>query len=156
MDLCESFIAYDKTGGKEVKNIARNHQLVGVNRALEAVPNRKARAGKLGVFWQTEGSGRSCSMVFFTRKVHRKLGGNCHQLAPSRHLASNLPYLDATSGLDGATELGGDYLAASCVTFKGGRGSPPHAVVFGVIQEMGSVHTSRSMRLWRTAESFVL
>ena len=47
-----------------------------MNRAVEAVRERKERAGKLGVFWHTQGAGKSYSMVMFTRKVHRKLGGN--------------------------------------------------------------------------------
>ena len=37
---------------------------------------RKARRGRLGVFWHTQGAGKSYSMVLFTRKVHRKLGGH--------------------------------------------------------------------------------
>jgi len=76
MDLFENFIAFDDSTGKTVKIVARNHQFLGVNRALDAVRERKAREGKLGVFWHTQGSGKSYSMVFFTRKVHRKLGGN--------------------------------------------------------------------------------
>ncbi|MFM7578711.1 MAG: DEAD/DEAH box helicase family protein, partial [Microcystaceae cyanobacterium] len=38
--------------------------------------HRQTKAGKLGVFWHTQGSGKSYSMVFLCRKVHRKLGGN--------------------------------------------------------------------------------
>ena len=41
-----------------------------------AVEERKQRNGKLGVFWHTQGSGKSYSMVFFSQKVHRKLEGN--------------------------------------------------------------------------------
>src|SRR5690606_2604302 len=63
------------TGGLR-KIIARNHQFLGVNRAIEAVKERKSRQGKLGVFWHTQGAGKSYSMVMFTRKIHRKLGGN--------------------------------------------------------------------------------
>jgi len=76
MDLLENFILFDESSGELRKIIAKNHQLLGVNRAIEAVRNRKAREGKLGVFWHTQGAGKSYSMVFFTRKVHRKLGGN--------------------------------------------------------------------------------
>ena len=76
MDLFENFIVFDESSGKPVKIVARNHQFLGVNRAIEAVENRQARQGRLGVFWHTQGSGKSYSMVFFTRKVHRKLGGN--------------------------------------------------------------------------------
>ncbi len=76
LDLFENFIAFDESKGKLVKIIARNHQYLGVNRAIEAVKNREERKGKLGVFWHTQGSGKSYSMVFFTRKIHRQLGGN--------------------------------------------------------------------------------
>ncbi len=76
MDLLENFIVFDDSSGNLVKIIARNHQFLGVNRAIEAVKDRKRRQGKLGVFWHTQGAGKSYSMVFFTRKVHRRLGGN--------------------------------------------------------------------------------
>lgn len=76
LDLVENFTLFDESDGKTVKIIARNHQFLGVNRAIDAVRERKSRQGKLGVFWHTQGSGKSYSMVMFTRKVHRKLGGN--------------------------------------------------------------------------------
>ncbi|MEW8402413.1 MAG: type I restriction endonuclease subunit R [Candidatus Thiodiazotropha sp.] len=76
LDLFENFILFDESAGESKKIIARNHQFLGVNRAIESVRDRKARQGKLGVFWHTQGSGKSYSMVMFTRKVHRKLGGN--------------------------------------------------------------------------------
>ena len=76
MDLVENFIVFDDSSGEPKKILARNHQFLGVNRAIEAVRDRKRRQGKLGVFWHTQGAGKSYSMVFFTRKVHRKLGGN--------------------------------------------------------------------------------
>ncbi|MAB43584.1 MAG: DEAD/DEAH box helicase [Pseudomonadales bacterium] len=76
MDIFENYILFDESSGKLVKIVARNHQFLGVNRAIEAVKDRRARAGKLGVFWHTQGSGKSYSIVFFARKVHRKLGGN--------------------------------------------------------------------------------
>ncbi len=73
IDLVENFILFDKSSGEPKKILARNHQFLGVNRAVEAVRERK---GRLGVFWHTQGAGKSYSMVLFTRKVHRKLGGN--------------------------------------------------------------------------------
>jgi type I restriction enzyme R subunit len=76
LDLFENYILFDESKGKLVKIVARNHQFLGVNRAIEAVKNRKARQGKLGVFWHTQGSGKSYSIAFFTRKIHRKIGGN--------------------------------------------------------------------------------
>lgn len=76
IDLLENFIIFDDSAGESRKILARNHQFLGVNLAIEAVRDRKNRDGKLGVFWHTQGSGKSYSMVLFTRKVHRKLGGN--------------------------------------------------------------------------------
>lgn len=76
IDLLENFILFDDSGSETRKIIARNHQFLGVNRAIEAVKDRKNRQGKLGVFWHTQGAGKSYSMVFFTRKIHRRLGGN--------------------------------------------------------------------------------
>ena len=58
------------------KILARNHQFLGVNRAIEAVRERETRQRRLGVFWHTQGAGKSYSMVMFARKVHRTLGGN--------------------------------------------------------------------------------
>ena len=76
LDLVENFILFDESSGETRKILARNHQFLGVNRAVEAVRERKERSGKLGVFWHTQGAGKSYSMVMFTRKVRRKLGGN--------------------------------------------------------------------------------
>ena len=76
LDLVENFILFDDSSGETRKILTRNHQFLGVNRAVEAVRDRRARAGKLGVFWHTQGAGKSYSMVMFSRKVRRKLGGN--------------------------------------------------------------------------------
>lgn len=76
LDLFENFIVFDETDDGLIKIIARNHQFLGVNRAIEATRNRKERDGKLGVFWHTQGSGKSYSIIFYTRKIHRKIGGN--------------------------------------------------------------------------------
>lgn len=76
MDMFENFILFDDSGENVAKIVARNHQYLGVNRALKAVEEREARDGKLGVFWHTQGSGKSYSMVYFAQKVRRKLGGD--------------------------------------------------------------------------------
>ncbi len=76
LDLFENFILFDDSTGKLIKIVARNHQYLGVNRALQSVIDRKKRDGKLGVFWHTQGSGKSYSMALFAQKVRRKLGGD--------------------------------------------------------------------------------
>ena len=76
LDIFENFILFDDSAGEFVKIVAQNQQVLGVNRAIEAVRDRKERAGKLGVFWHTQGAGKSYSIVFFTQKVHRRIGAN--------------------------------------------------------------------------------
>ena len=75
LDIVENFIVFDDSTGKTRKILARNHQFLGVNRAIESVRGRRERNGKLGVFWHTQGAGKSYSMVMFTRKIHRKMSG---------------------------------------------------------------------------------
>lgn len=73
IDYIENFILFQN---ESVKIIAKNHQYLGVNNLMESMSNRKELKGKLGVFWHTQGSGKSYSMVMFARKVKRKLQGN--------------------------------------------------------------------------------
>ena len=76
LDLFENFILYDHSGGHTAKILARNHQYLGVNEAIKAYAARKLNDGKLGVFWHTQGSGKSYSMVFLAQKVRRKFEGS--------------------------------------------------------------------------------
>ncbi|WP_211329692.1 type I restriction endonuclease subunit R [Vespertiliibacter pulmonis] len=76
MNIFENFTLFDQSSGRLVKIIARNHQYLGVCRAIDAVINRGEKMGRLGVFWHTQGSGKSYSIVFFAQMVRRKLGGN--------------------------------------------------------------------------------
>jgi len=73
LDYVENFILYYKDSSKI---IAQNHQFIGVNRAYAAFLKREELAGKLGVFWHTQGSGKSFSMIFYARKIFRKQTGN--------------------------------------------------------------------------------
>ena len=76
MDLFENFILFDHSGGRTAKIFARNHQYLGVNEAVESYKARKLKNGKLGVFWHTQGSGKSYSMVFLAQKIRRKFAGS--------------------------------------------------------------------------------
>lgn len=73
LDYCENFILFHRGTSKI---IAQNHQFIGVNRAYERFQRRKELKGKLGVFWHTQGSGKSFSMIFYARKIFRKAGIN--------------------------------------------------------------------------------
>ena len=76
LDLVENFTLFDERKGEINKLIAKNHQFLGVNNAIAAVREIEGNKGKLGVFWHTQGSGKSYSMVFFSQKVLRKIPGN--------------------------------------------------------------------------------
>ena len=86
LDLFENFILFDNSLGKTVKLIAHNHQFIGVNKAIDNIKykNQLYKLGKisleekqkLGVFWHTQGSGKSYSMVFMCQKIHRKFTGS--------------------------------------------------------------------------------
>ena len=76
LDLVENFTVFDDAKGGLIKVVAKNHQYLGVNNSVAALEKIKANQGKLGVFWHTQGSGKSFSMVFFSQKVLRKVPGN--------------------------------------------------------------------------------
>lgn len=77
LDIVENFVHFDDSpSGGPIKAVAANHQFLGVNRAFEAVQEREVRDGKLGVFWHTQGSGKSYSMLWLAQKVHRKVPGS--------------------------------------------------------------------------------
>lgn len=76
LDLFENFILFDHHDTPAAKILARNHQYLGVNDAIEAYKERELREGKLGVFWHTQGSGKSYSMVFLAEKIRRKFPGS--------------------------------------------------------------------------------
>lgn len=76
LDLIENFTLFSEVDNGLAKIVAMNHQYLGVNNAIEALKYSKQNGGKLGVFWHTQGSGKSYSMVFFSQKVLRKVPGN--------------------------------------------------------------------------------
>src|SRR6266568_3761376 len=76
LDLVENFSLFSESNQGLIKLIAKNHQYLGVGSALKAVDRIRDNRGKLGVFWHTQGSGKSYSMVFFSQKILRKVPGN--------------------------------------------------------------------------------
>ncbi|MDX9695240.1 MAG: type I restriction endonuclease subunit R [Bacteroidales bacterium] len=86
LDLFENYVLFDTSLGAPIKLIARNHQFIGVNKAIDNIKHKDKlfqlekisieEKQKLGVFWHTQGSGKSYSMVFFCQKIHRKFTGS--------------------------------------------------------------------------------
>ena len=76
LDILENFLLFMEVRGGVVKVVPKNHQYLGVENAMAALREIKNRKGRLGVFWHTQGSGKSISMIFFSQKVLRKVPGN--------------------------------------------------------------------------------
>jgi len=76
LDVIENFVAFIERPGGLIKVVARNHQFLGVNAAIGNLYRVRAAGEKrLGVFWHTQGSGKSLSMLWFTQKVLRRIPG---------------------------------------------------------------------------------
>ena len=75
LDIIENFTLFMEVQGGLIKLIGKNHQYLGVNNAIDALRAVGSNQGKLGVFWHTQGSGKSISMIFFAQKVLRKIPG---------------------------------------------------------------------------------
>ena len=75
LDIIENFTLFMEVQGGTIKLISKNHQYLGVNNAINALNQIETNHGKLGVFWHTQGSGKSISMLFFAQKVLRKKTG---------------------------------------------------------------------------------
>ncbi|MHB8742207.1 MAG: type I restriction endonuclease subunit R [Sulfuricaulis sp.] len=77
LDIVENFTLFSEHKAGLIKVLGQNHQYLGVNNAITAaLTARKEGHGRGGVFWQTQGSGKSFSMVFFAQKILRKVPGN--------------------------------------------------------------------------------
>ena len=75
LDYVENFTLFEEVSGGLVKKIAKNHQFLGVNKVYARIVTLREQQGRLGVFWHTQGSGKSLSMAFLTQKVLRRLLG---------------------------------------------------------------------------------
>jgi type I restriction enzyme R subunit len=76
LDLVEHFVSYLERPGGLIKVVGKNHQVLGVNAAIaNLLEVRAAGEKRLGVFWHTQGSGKSLSMLWFTQKVLRQIPG---------------------------------------------------------------------------------
>ena len=68
IDIIQNFICFDHKDGRLIKIMGAYHQYFAVNKALAHTAQAIGGDGKIGVFWHTQGSGKSLSMVFY---VHR-------------------------------------------------------------------------------------
>lgn len=73
LDIIKNFICFSNEGLKQFKILAGYHQYFAVNKAVESTKHATETDGKGGVFWHTQGSGKSLSMVFYAHRLQEAL-----------------------------------------------------------------------------------
>jgi type I restriction enzyme R subunit len=73
LDIIKNFICFSNEGLKKFKILAGYHQYFAVRKAIESTKNATVTDGKGGVFWHTQGSGKSLSMVFYAHLLQEAL-----------------------------------------------------------------------------------
>lgn len=120
LDLFENFVAYMERPGGLIKVTARSHQYYGVNAAIENLHRARAEQDKrLGVFWHTQGSGKSLSMLWFTQKVLRQVPGKW-------------TFVMVTDRKELDTQLHGEFASAGAIP----AGAPVHAESIAGLREL--------------------
>lgn len=73
LDIIKNFVCFSKEGLNSFKILAGYHQYFAVNKAIESTKKAVCTDGKGGVFWHTQGSGKSLSMVFYAHLLQKAL-----------------------------------------------------------------------------------
>jgi type I restriction enzyme R subunit len=73
LDIIKNFICFSNEGLKQAKILAGYHQYFAVRKAIESTKQGMATDGRGGVFWHTQGSGKSLSMVFYAHLLQKAL-----------------------------------------------------------------------------------
>lgn len=73
LDILKNFICFSKESKQDVKILAAYHQYFAVRKAIASTENAVGTDGKAGVFWHTQGSGKSLSMVFYAKLLQSAL-----------------------------------------------------------------------------------
>lgn len=147
LDLVENFVLYQETKGGTIKVLGKNHQYLGVNNALQSVQQIQENLGRLGVFWHTQGSGKSLSMVFFALKTLRKIPGNWSFLIVTDREDLDTQIYKNFAAVGAVTE---DHVQASSAEHLKQLLQEDHRFVFTLIQkfrtEKGAVYPQLSDR----------
>ena len=140
LDLLENFTLFMKTKKGLVKLLAKNHQYLGVNSAIAGLQHIKQNQGRLGVFWHTQGSGKSVCMIFFAQKALRKLSGT-------------YTFLVVTDRTDLDEQIYGNFVDAGAITEEKAQAESgkdlqrrlqeDHRYVFTLIQKFGTTKGER-------------
>ncbi|MBW4737990.1 type I restriction endonuclease subunit R [Prevotella histicola] len=73
LDIIKNFICFSREEKGSAKILAGYHQYFAVKKAIERTKHATVSNGKIGVFWHTQGSGKSLSMVFYAHLLQQEL-----------------------------------------------------------------------------------
>ncbi len=73
LDIIKNFVCFSNDGSQQIKILAGYHQYFAVNKAVLSTKHATETDGKGGVFWHTQGSGKSLSMVFYAHRLQDTL-----------------------------------------------------------------------------------
>lgn len=73
LDIIKNFICFSNEGVERFKILAGYHQYFAVKKAIDSTKHATLTDGKGGVFWHTQGSGKSLSMVFYAHLLQKAL-----------------------------------------------------------------------------------
>lgn len=149
LDIVENFILYAEGKDGLQKLIPMNHQYLGVNNAFNAVvqnfPSPLGRGisegqgeGRLGVFWHTQGSGKSYSMIYLAQKVQRKLAGNWTFLIVTDRIDLDDQIYQNFAGTGAVTEPEEKTRAQDREHLRQMLADEDHRYVFTTIQKFGT------------------
>jgi type I restriction enzyme R subunit len=123
LDLVENFTLFQDVPGGLIKILGKNHQVLGVNNALDSLRGIEGNQGRLGVFWHTQGSGKSFSMIFFAQKALRKVSGR-------------YSFLVVTDRQDLDDQIYKNFVSTGAVTEPQGGESGPQATSGAHLQQL--------------------
>lgn len=136
LDLVENFTLFSEHKAGVVKILAQNHQYLGVNNAIASMlAARTSGHGRGGVFWQTQGSGKSFSMVFFAQKVLRKFPGDWTFVIVTDRVELDDQIAKTFKAAGAVTEAEGDACHASSGAHLGYLLRGNHRYVFTLIHK---------------------
>jgi type I restriction enzyme, R subunit len=136
LDLVENFALFSEQKAGLIKIIGQNHQYLGVNNAIASMLEaRKLGHGRGGVFWQTQGSGKSFSMVFFAQKILRELPGNWTFVVVTDRVELDKQIAKTFKACGAASEAEGDECHAETGSHLRELLSGNHRYVFTLIQK---------------------
>ncbi len=142
LDLVENFTLFSEVAGGTAKLVARNHQYLGVNNAVARLRDLGENRGRLGVFWHTQGSGKSFSMVFLAQKVLRTVPGNWTFVVVTDRQELDAQIFGTFARAGVLTEAEAEVHAASGADLKRLL-TENHRMVFTLIQKFGAAPGER-------------